>query len=228
MATINVYNGKKGKTYRVQIRRTGHPIISESFKSLREARYWAKIIEAGLATPNPLMQIKDHLDTVKTVSSHLETSYTMQDRILKYWEQKLGSLKLTEITPKLINQHRDALLKVYETGTARRSLALLGSMLNVAYKDYEWFPVNPMSKVRKPRDSKPRQRYLSDEEWSRLLTACKASTHRMLYPITILSLATGARYSELINLKLSNVDFQRNIVYFYKTNNQQPNSIILS
>src|SRR2546425_5894324 len=85
-----------------------------------------------------------------------------------------------------------------------------------------------MSKVRKPRDSKPRQRYLSDEEWSRLLTACKASTHRMLYPITILSLATGARYSELINLKFSNVDFQRNIVYFYKTNNQQPNFIILS
>ena len=64
MATINVYNGKKGKTYRVQIRRTGHPIISESFKSLREARYWAKIMEAGLATPNPLMQIKDRLNTV--------------------------------------------------------------------------------------------------------------------------------------------------------------------
>ncbi len=157
-----------------------------------------------------------------------KTTQKTNEPVLKYWEQKLGSLKLTEITPKLINQHRDALLKVYETGTARRSLALLGSMLNVAYKDYEWLPVNPMSKVRKPRDSKPRQRYLSDEEWSRLLTACKASTHRMLYPITILSLATGARYSELINLKFSNVDFQRNIVYFYKTNNQQPNSIILS
>ena len=64
MATINVYNGKKGKTYRVQIRRTGHPIISESFKSLREAKHWAKIMEAGLATPNPLMQIKDCLNTV--------------------------------------------------------------------------------------------------------------------------------------------------------------------
>ena len=250
MATINVYNGKKGKTYRVQIRRIGQVPLSETFKSLQEAKQWAKIMEAGLSTPHSLLRIKQSLEAVDPATSSIESLYTMNDLIaryresvmpqmakttrrsyppiLKYWEKKLGNFKLTEITPTLISTHRDALLKIYKTGTARGYIARLNTMLNIAVNEYKWLSVNPCSSVRKPRDSKPRVRYLSDEERSRLLMACKASTHRMLYPVVVLSLATGARYSEIMNLKFSEVDLQHRVIYFPQTKNDQPHSVPIS
>ncbi len=84
MTTINVYNGKKDKTFRVQIRRTGHPPISESFKSFREVKQWAKIMETGLAMPNPLMRIKNQLENIEPQPSSQESSYTMKDLISRY------------------------------------------------------------------------------------------------------------------------------------------------
>lgn len=50
------------------------------------------------------------------------------------------------------------------------------------------------------REPKGRVRFLSADEQERLLAACRASTHRYLYPIVMLTLCTGCRRQEIVEL----------------------------
>ncbi len=58
-----------------------------------------------------------------------------------------------------------------------------------------------MRKVKKPRESRGRVRFLDDGERARLLDACKESSNPLLYPCVVLALSTGMRYSELMGLR---------------------------
>lgn len=97
------------------------------------------------------------------------------------------------------------------TGTIRGDITCLGSIFSYAMTK-EWVEVNPVPaflkarrKVLKP--SPPRTRYLSHEEESRLLAACKAVSggdqHKrdMLYAAVVMALDTGLRLEELFSLK---------------------------
>jgi integrase len=52
---------------------------------------------------------------------------------------------------------------------------VLSHIFSIAVKEWEWIDDNPVRKVRKPKEAKGRDRYLSDDERRRFLTACEAS-----------------------------------------------------
>ncbi|MBM3192090.1 MAG: site-specific integrase [Chlamydiae bacterium] len=82
--------------------------------------------------------------------------------------------------------------------------------------------------LRYDESSSGRDRVLSEEEITRLLAAARESKSPYLYCIVLMSLTTGARQGELLNLEWRHVDFENQIAYIKESKNGRPRSIALS
>ena len=133
---------------------------------------------------------------------------------LQWWIDKIGCYSLADITPAIIGKYRDELLattfgtkkpKPLTPATVVRYLAILSHAFSVAVKEWEWLPESPMAKVRKPKVANGRVRYLSADELERLRTAVAMSENKYLDIVTDVAVATGMRYSEIMNLRWRDV-----------------------
>lgn len=219
MATITKRTGKNGTSYKVQIRIKGHPAETASFDRLTDAKRWAAETEAairqgkhfGIARRRSFANLAEKYET--SISEHLKSAEARQGHF-KYWRQAFDGHTLEDITPALI---ADAYAKLHKDGarsiaTANRYLATLSASFTYAVKELGWIERNPCSRVRKGKESAGRVRYLTDDERTRLLKACKESRNPLLYPACVLALSTGARQSELMNLRWGQVDFGRRTI----------------
>jgi integrase len=98
---------------------------------------------------------------------------------LLWWKAQLGPYLLSDITPSMIVEQRDSLLRgTTKKGTERspatvvRYLAALSHAFTICINEWGWLEDSPMKKVKKPRESRGRVRYLNDDERKRLLNAC--------------------------------------------------------
>jgi integrase len=89
----------------------------------------------------------------------------------------------------------------------------------MAVKEWGWLEHSPLPKVTKPKLPAGRVRYLSDDERTRLLKACKESVNPYLYTIVVLALSTGARKMEILKLRWQDVDLNRGVVILHDTKN---------
>jgi integrase len=109
--------------------------------------------------------------------------------------------------------------KVYrKKGKGQRSGATLNRFLVALGALYTWARRNrlvprgfesPTRHVEKFPESRGRVRYLSDDERTRLLTACRASPWPRLYLLALMAMTTGARRGELLALRWKDVDLER-------------------
>jgi integrase len=234
MATIEERK-KGGKTvYRVKIRRKGCPTQSETFTRLTDARKWAQSTEAAIdegrhfkATEAKRHTLAELIDRyLRDVLPHKSaSSIYMQTLQLRWWKTHLGDCILADITPALVAEYRDKLAQGDErprsNATVVRYLAALSHAFTVAVREWGWLDESPMRKVRKPRESRGRVRFLSDDERHRLLDACKVSKNPSLYLVVVLALSTGARKMELLNLTWNDVDLQRGMITLHDTKNRE-------
>jgi integrase len=91
--------------------------------------------------------------------------------------------------------------------------------MTVAVNEWEWLENNPMRKITKNKEPRGRTRFLSDEERRVFMDACKTSYYKPLYLIVVLALSTGARKSEIMNLRWPDIDFQRKQIILHETKN---------
>ena len=130
-------------------------------------------------------------------------------------------MRLDKITPELIALHRDRLLgadcrghkhktvKPRSPATVRNYLIELSRLFALAVKELRVMEANPCASVTKPKASTEVVRWLSDDERTALLAACKASDSPDLYPFVLFALTTGARKGEIAALEWAQVDLQR-------------------
>ena len=258
-------NGKVG--YQAKIRVKGHPPVSETFERKTDAVKWArnteKEIEDGIyfktleARKHTLADLIDRY--IENVIPHKYAKQKDQEKVithLNWWKDKLGGRFLIDITPAILSEYRDKLLKEpykkfkrtsnttknikteknkqqeverFRTGaTANRYMASLSTALTTATNEWGWLEENTMLKVKKKPETRGRIRYLSDEEHDALLKACKNSSNANLYIVVQIALATGARLSEIMNLKWKDIDFDRKLLYFLETKNKECRSVPLT
>jgi len=103
---------------------------------------------------------------------------------LLWWKKQIGSCLLSDLTPAIIAEQRDALLRgITKQGYQRspstvvRYMAALSHALTIAVKEWGWIDDSPIRKVTKPKEPRGRVRFLDDNERLRLLSAAKESAN---------------------------------------------------
>jgi len=231
MATIRRKEGKRGVTYDVQIRIRPYPATNGSFKKLTDAKRWAEKTETEMREGRYGMISESRK---KTLSEAIERyqKYVLprviksnRAHILVWWDKLIGKRSLKEITPALIAEIRDKYLyeeingKKKAPATVVKYLITLSHVMSMCVNEWQWLEANPVAKVSKPTVSNCRTRFLDDSERIRLLQACQASKNPYLYTIVVLALSLGFRRSELLNLKWSDVDWERERIVLRETKN---------
>jgi integrase len=207
MASI-VKRTARGKTvYGVRVRRKGQPLLTATFERLTDARQWAQRMEAAVsenrAAPGNAARRHTVADLIERYLEHVmphkrPSTAVNQRHHLEWWKDRIGHLRLADVTPAVIVQHRDALLKTHSPGTANRYFGTLSHVFTTAVKEWQLLDDTPFRRVSKAREPRGRVRFLSDDERDRLLTACRASQNPHLYTIVVLALCTGIRKGELL------------------------------
>lgn len=244
MAYIEVRKDSDGKTrYRVQVRLKGFPIQSATFQKKTDAHKWAQQTESAIREGRHFKTIESKRHTVEEmidryIRSVLPTKGSQKENQkpqLEWWKKRIGRYTLADATPAMIAECRDELLEgdthlggKRSPATVNRYLAALSHCFTIAVKEWGWLDDSPMRKVRKGKESRGRIRFLSDDERSRLLTACKDSKNKFLYPIVVLALSTGARQAELLTLRWNQVDLNRGVITLYETKNHEVRTLPLT
>lgn len=232
---------KDGKNhYRARVEVKGHKRISATFIRLTDARLWKQQTEMAIKEGKyfKIAEAKKH--TVKELIERYEKEVlpqkpkAKQEQHFRCWKEKIGYLILSDLTAPVIAQYRDELLSGTTNKGSKRSpttvlryMSSLSHALSIAKKEWHWLDSNPMQDITKPKSVRGRVRILSAEERRRLLEASKESSCPFLYTIIVLSLITGMRKSETLNIRWQNVDFDKNRIILHETKNGERRAIPL-
>lgn len=109
-------------------------------------------------------------------------------------------------------------------GTINRELALLRVAFNMARCQWKWCRINPVSDAGMCPAEVQRDRWLKQDEETRLMAACPPR----LQDLVRFDLNTGLRFGELIALTWSAVDLQRKVLTVEKSKNKTKRTIPLN
>ena len=232
--SIKTIQGKKGKTFCVQIRMKGHPHISKTFKELKAAKQWLKETSYAMSTGQPyetkVMRTQTFAQLVdKYIDEKIDkTSSNYKTRLgqLLWWKGHLGHFTLNNVREDVISAVRkklhdtpDRFGKPRSNSTINRYMTTLSVLLGAATREWRLLSYNPLSNFRKLREPSGRDRFLSEDEMERLLSACKESKSEHPYPITLLAVCTGMRKSEITHLRWRDINFEEEVIKLEKTKN---------
>lgn len=119
---------------------------------------------------------------------------------------------LKDITPPMVRSYIDQRRESVSDATVRRELAFLSSLFNFLIEEADQIQLdNPVRKVNKRKlKEQPRVRFLSHEEFDRLLSACHKPVHRRIIQTAVWS---GMRHGELLDFQRSWIDWQRREIH---------------
>ena len=151
---------------------------------------------------------------VEHAQTHLRTSrdYVTRDAILSV---PFGSRKAAEITPQEIDQWLTKHCGTNATANRYRSYISLAYRLGM---ENGKVTVNPARLVRLRTENNARQRYLTREEYDRLLGIIGRDNPEQAQAFVV-SVYTGMRFSEQFSLTWNQVDFKTEKIRLEKTKN---------
>lgn len=138
------------------------------------------------------------------------TAYTKDVEQLINFVGKQGNTQIDEVSTNDIRDFKDLLKKQRYTGKSiSRKINSIKSFFRFLVSKGE-VNTNPATDVQHPKYQTTPPRVLSKIEYRALRDACRGDER--MYAIIEILLQTGMRISELANLKLEDVDLERNII----------------
>lgn len=182
-------------------------------------------------------------DLIDLYMAHYAGRDTTRVQRLSWWKARLGSLALQELSDDHVHSALQELEQqssryfagkdaagapIYKAkkkpiapATINRYLVALAAVITwaikkrIAPKGY----VHPCRTVERREENNARVRFLSEDERSRLLEACRQAPWRKLYLLVLMALTTGARKGELLALRWSDIDLDRQVAHCGHTKN---------
>lgn len=241
MAVIQERKSADGKVkYRALVRLKGHPPQSATFDRKTDAKKWAQDTESAIRNNRHFKsaEAKKHTvaELIERYSSQVLPNKPKNEKNqrthLHWWKEQIGYYMLADISSAMVTQCRDKLLseeitegKKRSPGTVSRYMTTMSYVMNLALCEWEWIENNPFSRVKKPTEPRGRVRFLDDDERTRLIDICLASSHKSLYPIVVLAISTGMRKGEILNIKWKDIDLSRSRLVLHETKNNERRAI---
>ena len=228
------YIGKKGEVYGIDYYAGGKkhreivgPLLTEARKKLEERRAMAKAGHDSI-----IIRKKITFEQLAVKYSEVQKGERYFEKAQKYYVPILKEFfkgkKLYQITPLDIEEFKNLRKntptragKIRSEVAVNRELETLRSMLNKA-KEWNWLEENPFNKFQKPilfPESEGRVRYLTEEELQRLFSLWGNPDPKKRPPLYLkyiiqTALLTALRKTDLLNLKWSNIDLDRGILFY--------------
>lgn len=224
------------------IRRKGYPQQSKSFRTKTDAEVWARQAEAemdrGSFVSASLAQRTTFSDIVDRFTKEFAPfHYRVREDKKEAWRFQcqhlngfFGEYSVAALTPQLAAKYRDDRLKTVGPSTVRKELNMLSKVLTVAGQEFGVaVPTgNPVLNVRKPQESKSRERRLNADEFQSLLSECSKSRNPWLLHAVNFAVATAMRQGEILGLLWENVNKTRRLAMLPVTKNGEARAVPLT
>ena len=226
--------GNNGKWYyRFQLNGKEFYKACKGATNAKEAKQYEAIVKAELMKGNlgiigtkkkTILKegIELYLDYSRTNKKSTDNDNAYTEAFYKYFK---SSAILEDITPAVIEEFKNWLLKKnLIKSTVNRYLQALSKMFNVCI-DNELLLINPMKKVKLLKPDNHTIRFLDRAEektFNKFLPKFyfadfQNKTGSLLKLIVKFALRTGARKEEILSLKWSNIDFNKNTIELLHT-----------
>ena len=226
--------------WQARIRRKGAPPVSRTFDLKADAETWAREIErahqrgnvAALRQEAQRTSVSDALDLyisgpVAQMRSGKARSGYLERARAAFGRQFLAGVRAVDVAAWRDRLTSDGLAPQ----TVLHHLTALSGFFSYVERELsiELPAGNPVSKVRKPRQPKARDRRLRPGELEALMDAAVAPGAATGLPqIITLAIETSMRLGELIGLEWSRVDLKRRTAHLIDTKNGESRTVALS
>lgn len=167
---------KRGKTYRVQVRRKGFPPESATFAARAQAVEWARMREAELVGSRhgiiPRRTVRQALERYRDeVSPKHRGARWERVRIEKLLrELAFVDRQLGQVAPHDLASWRDGQLERLATGSVRREYGILRAVFAVAVREWGWLRDSPFARISPPAGGDARTRRVSKAETAAIVS----------------------------------------------------------
>lgn len=228
---------KVGKRFRADVCVNGKR-KSKTFRTKTEARGWALQteieIDTGVGDPtyhlfeDALIRYRDEVTVLKKGEKH------ERNRINAMLRLPLAQMRLEDITSDDMGKYRDERLKKNGGGTVNRELSLMSVIFNRARIEWKWVNHNPISDVTRPKNPRPRDQRINDDEIQRVCDAlgydggeieCNNDLVAVLF---LLAIETAMRLGELCAVVPSSVHLSERYVEVTDSKNGDKRKVPLS
>lgn len=235
------------------IRRKGWPDESKTFRTKTEAIAWAGTVEADMKRGIYQSASEAERTTAKELIKRFREEfapkhYRERDDKKETWrfqlariEEFFGDHALAAVDQKLVARYRDerqkpppgAKRKAVGESTVRKELYMLSKLLGFAEKEcgINLPRGNPVAKIRKPRESKSRDRRLTAKEWDALERECGKSRNPWLATALTFAVETAMRQGEMLSLQWKHIDKKRRLALLLdpeKIKTEEPRAVPLT
>ena len=99
--------------------------------------------------------------------------------------------------------------------TINRELAVISHLYNKAV-EWQWITLDKRPLIKKLKENNARIVYLTSEQALNLLQVAKEYPHEYIYLFILIALNTGMRRSEILSIRIENIDTQKLSIYIPK------------
>ncbi len=211
---------------------------SKTFRTKTEARGWALQteieIETGVGDPthhlleDALIRYRDEVTVLKKGKKQ------EHNRINAMLKLPLAQMRINDITSDDMGKYRDERLKKNGGGTVNRELSLISVIFNRARIEWKWVEKNPISDVTRPKNPRPRDQRISDDEIQRVCDALGYaggeinSSTDLVAVFFLLAIETAMRLGELCAVVPSSVHLSERYVEVTDSKNGDKRKVPLS
>lgn len=233
MATIE----KRGNSqWRAKVRKKGFSSLTKTFSKKALAERWARDVESSMdkgifidhreADQTTLSDILDRYEREVLPTKKSQKPVKFQIKLIK---TMIGDYSLSRLNTSIIAKFRDTRAKEVSGETIRKDLLLIRRVIHAAIVDWgiQLPNGNPVAAIRLPTPSKARERRLVTGEEKKLLKAAKEYGGH-IHNLILFAIETSMRRGEIMNMKWSDINFDKNTLYIDETKTDSPRTIPLS
>jgi integrase len=206
---------RNNDSWRAQVSINGER-LSHTAETRAECNDWLRrtmdLVDQGMTFQSRNLSLQEYLQDwfrVKKTTIKTKTAYDYERNINKYLIPNLGNIKLKDLTTYQVTRFY-AKLTDLEKGS--RTVHYAHSILRSALQDAVRAGIigrNPCIGAMLPRRNQKEMQVLTESQVTLFLITAENSRYKALYHLAI---TTGMRYSELVGLKWSDIDWEKSTI----------------